>query len=76
MQESPDDLVSRLRRMTRVMTVDEVAELLSVSKQLIYKLRSNGRIPSLRVAGAIRFDPVELACWLDDRRRPPMSIRR
>jgi excisionase family DNA binding protein len=38
--------------------------LLEVTPQHIYKLASSGRMPSIRVARAIRFDPQQVANWL------------
>ncbi|MGE5112802.1 MAG: helix-turn-helix domain-containing protein [Acidobacteriaceae bacterium] len=58
------NLVETLESQTRVLRVSEVAELFQVTPQHIYKMAANRRIPSFRVAGAIRFDPQELANWL------------
>ncbi len=38
-----------------IMTVNEVAELLKLSKITIYKLAKSGQIPSFRVGSSLRF---------------------
>lgn len=58
------NLVEALETQTRVLRVSEVAELFQVTPQHIYKMAADRRIPSFRVAGAIRIDPQELARWL------------
>jgi excisionase family DNA binding protein len=64
-------LVETLERQTKVLRAKDVARLFEVTPQHIYKMAASGRIPSFRVAGAIRFDPQELANWL--RKEPPVS---
>jgi len=64
-------LVEMLESQTRVLRAREVASLFEVTPQHIYKMAASGRIPSFRVAGAIRFDPRELANWL--RKSGPVS---
>jgi excisionase family DNA binding protein len=57
-------LVQMLQNQTKVLRAREVAKLFEVTPQHIYKMAASGRIPFFRVAGAIRFDPQELARWL------------
>jgi excisionase family DNA binding protein len=63
-------LAEMLERQTKVLRAKDVARLFEVTPQHIYKMAASGRIPSFRVAGAIRFDPQELANWL---RRAPSA---
>jgi excisionase family DNA binding protein len=49
------------------LTVLEVAEILSVSKRLVYQLVSIGEMPHFKVGGAVRFEPQALALWLRER---------
>lgn len=53
-------LVERLKSQTKVLRAAELASLLEVTPQHIYKLASSGRMPSIRVARAIRFDPHQV----------------
>jgi excisionase family DNA binding protein len=57
-------LIELLEKRTGAMKVGEVAKVLGVSPQQIYKMAASGSIPSLRISGAIRFDPGEVADWL------------
>jgi excisionase family DNA binding protein len=63
----PIGIVEILKQKRRALRVQELAELLQVSKQQIYKEAAAGRIPYFRVAGAIRFDPVAIRQWLTQR---------
>ena len=50
----------------------ELAKLLGLTRQHIYKLAAEGTIPSFQVGTAIRFDPEQLAEWL--RRKMPQPV--
>ena len=60
----PDAVVEILEGRRQALRVGEVANLFSVTPQHIYRMAARGTLPSLRIAGAIRFDPQELAKWL------------
>ena len=57
-------LVETLKNRTNALKVSEVAELLGVTPQHIYKMAASGRVPSFRVSGSVRFDPDDVAEWL------------
>lgn len=57
-------LLERLEKRISALRVSEVAELLGVTPQHIYKMAARGDLPSFRVSGAVRFDPGELSDWL------------
>ncbi len=63
-------LIERLEKETGALRARDVARLFQVTHQHIYKMAAAGTLPSFRVAGAIRFDPHELANWL--RRAQPV----
>jgi excisionase family DNA binding protein len=58
-----DAVVEILEGRRQALRVGEVANLFSVTPQHIYKMAARETLPSLRIAGAIRFDPQELAKW-------------
>ena len=60
----PHAVVEILEGRRQALRVGEVANLFSVTPQHIYKMAARWTLPSLRIAGAIRFDPQELAKWL------------
>jgi excisionase family DNA binding protein len=61
-------LVEILQSRKHALRVSEVATLFSVTDQHIYRMAARGILPSLRIAGAIRFDPQDLANWLNAQR--------
>ena len=62
-----ESLASLVRRRRRAWTAEELAEVLSLSRKHIYKLAKKGRMPSLRIGGAIRFDPHAIAASLESK---------
>lgn len=62
-----ETLASLVRRRRAAWTAEELAGVLSLSRKHIYKLAKNGRMPSLRIGGAIRFDPHATAAWLESK---------
>lgn len=45
----------------------EVAAYLHVSKSWVYEKAAAGLLPSLKVCGALRFDPIEIRRWVVSR---------
>lgn len=60
-------LVEIVREKQEALRVRDVAQLLGVSQQQIYKMAAKGEIPSFKIANAVRFDPQETADWLNQR---------
>jgi excisionase family DNA binding protein len=56
-----DDLIENQKS---ALTVSEVAEMLHVSRRLIYQLVTIGEVPHFKVGSAVRFEPHRLADWL------------
>lgn len=54
--------------MENLLTVDELSEKLKVSKVWLYKLVREKRIPFYRVEKCVRFSPLEIQKWLEERR--------
>lgn len=57
-------LLETLKNRNGALKVGEVAKLLGVTPQQIYKMAASGRIPSFRISGSVRFDPDDVADWL------------
>jgi excisionase family DNA binding protein len=49
----------------------DLAKLLGVTRQHIYKMAAAKAIPSFRIGAAVRFDPKDVAEWLT--RRMPQT---
>jgi excisionase family DNA binding protein len=54
----------------RLLTVDQLAEHLGTSRRHLRRLIAERRIPYVKVGRLIRFDPDEIADWLDAGRHP------
>jgi excisionase family DNA binding protein len=61
------NLASQIEKMGHALTADDVARLLSVSKVMVYKLASQGKIPAFRIGMSLRFDPHSVANWLREK---------
>jgi len=66
-------LVNLLKAKSGALRVGEIAELLGVTPQHIYRMAAKGMIPSFRIAGAVRFDPEDVAAWLQHKQAPSMD---
>ena len=60
-------LVEIVKEKREALRVRDLAQLLGVSQQQIYKMAANGEIPSFKIANAVRFDPHEIAGWLTEK---------
>jgi excisionase family DNA binding protein len=59
----------------KFLTVDEVAEYLSLSRATVYQWASEKRIPHYRMGRAIRFKRAEIEAWLLEKcKQEPISI--
>ncbi|HEY0162022.1 MAG TPA: helix-turn-helix domain-containing protein [Edaphobacter sp.] len=47
--------------------VRDVAPILGISIQQVYKLAARGQIPSFRIASSVRFDPQVFADWMREK---------
>ena len=61
-------LIEKLNSMEHALTVAEVATLLRFGKTAIYDMVNRGTIPHLRLGYSVRFDPQEVAEWLQRQR--------
>jgi excisionase family DNA binding protein len=66
---NPDNLGGR--RLPRLLDIAGVAEHLAVSERHIRRLVAERRIPYVKWGHLLRFDPDEIADWLDASRRRP-----
>jgi len=58
-----------------LLTVTDVAEHLGVEARHIRRLVAERRIPYIKWGHLLRFDPAEIADWLDQNRRHPDAPR-
>ena len=58
-------LAERLRSKNKALTVEELADLLGVAIRTVCKEVEDNRIPFFRIRSSIRFDPHQVADWLE-----------
>jgi len=61
-------LVDKLKSMDHALTVPELAKMLHMGKTAVYEMVRRGTIPCIRFGYSVRFDPEEIAEWLEMRR--------
>jgi excisionase family DNA binding protein len=52
------------RALERLLTAQELAELLQLHPKTVERMARDGRLPSVRVCGRARFKPSAIASWL------------
>lgn len=67
---SYDEEVTALSEQGRLLSVNEVAYFLGVSRDSVYRLVRKGVLPYVRVGDRLRFRPVEIDAYLTRERRP------
>ena len=66
-QETTLDLVSQIRSQKSALSAGKLAEILSCTSSYILKSAKAGKIPSYRIGGMVRFDPIRTADWLESK---------
>ena len=56
---------------TRLMTANEVSDMLRVPRSTVYELTRTRRIPYLKVGRRTLFEPHELSRWIAEQNVPP-----
>ena len=51
------------------LSLEEVAEMLGVTYQLVYKLARSGELPAVRLGKLYRVSRADLAAYLEDKKR-------
>jgi excisionase family DNA binding protein len=60
--------------MTTLLTIKQVADWLNMKCSTLYAWAGQGKIPCRKIYGLIRFDPEEVALWVDSFRPQPQSV--
>jgi excisionase family DNA binding protein len=69
--EPSDTFIAKIRQRRNLMSVKEVAEMLGLSSETIYRMARKSRIPVLRLGLTLRFDPQMIALWLEGKQIGP-----
>ena len=52
--------------MEKLLTIDQVSELLQVQKNTIYSWTFTRKIPFVKINGALRFKEKAISNWIDE----------
>ena len=63
------------KELARLMNISEVADALGVDIRHVRRLVHEKRIPYIKWGHLLRFDPADIAAWVDAYRRRPVSSR-
>ncbi len=55
--------------MEELLTIEELASYLKISKHTLYKMVEKGKIPALKVANQWRFKKEDISMWLEKQRK-------
>jgi len=55
--------------MEELLTLEELAKYLKISKPTLYKMVEKGKIPALKVANQWRFKKEDINRWLEKQRK-------
>ncbi len=58
-----------------VLTADQVADLLNLSRNQVFVMAKRGEIPARVIAGRIRFLAEEIEEWLKMRPKPSPAVK-
>lgn len=59
---------------TMLLKVKDVARILSISERAVYHLAKKRTIPCIQWNKSVRFDPVDIARFIEDNRRAAIDI--
>ncbi len=59
---------NQLRQRTTLLDASEVASILNVAKDTVYQWVKRHALPCVRFGDCMRFDPRQLADWLESRK--------
>jgi excisionase family DNA binding protein len=63
------------KKRKKLLTIDELAEMLSVSKNTIYAWTHERRIPHVKLGRNVRFNPEKIEAWLKKKEVKVKSYR-
>jgi excisionase family DNA binding protein len=46
----------------------EAAQSLAISERTLWQLTNQGDLPCVRIGRSVRYDPADLACWIQQRK--------
>ena len=62
-----NDIFDKLGNHEKLLTVKELAGILSISQKTIYSYVARNMIPYIKIQSSVRFRPKHIASWLSHR---------
>ncbi len=62
-----NDIFDKLGNHEKLLTVKELAGILSISQKTIYSYVARNMIPYIKIQSSVRFRPKHIASWLSQR---------
>lgn len=59
-----------------LLTVDDVAALLGMTRKGVYAMVSSRRIPHFKVSNRVRFSRSDVVAWLHENRVPSVGVKK
>lgn len=59
----------------KLLTIEEIAEYLSLSKSAVYGFVRRGAIPFVRIGGTLRFPADAIKIWIEEETEHPTAVR-
>ena len=69
-------MAERLSTTDRLMTYQQVADVLGVTRRTVWTLVANGDLPAVRFGRSVRVDPADLRAYIDRCKTPGSAGRR
>lgn len=61
------------RNMEELLTIEELARYLKISKHTLYKMLEKGKIPALKIANQWRFKKSDISKWIEQQRKTTLK---
>lgn len=63
-----------MAQQTMLLRAEDVARIMSISVRAVYRLSESRKLPSIKWDRSVRFDPVDVAKFIEDNRREAIDI--
>lgn len=63
-----------MAQMTSLLTAEDVSRIMSISLRAVYRLVETRKMPCIKWDRSVRFDPVDVAKFIEDNRREAIDI--
>jgi excisionase family DNA binding protein len=60
--------------MDKLLTINQLSELLQIKKSTIYSWTFSKRIPHIKLYGSLRFREKEISRWIDSQMEEPKKF--